>query len=137
MTAVLDTLVHVTPSVPIFLHFKQSHQRWAGTELDIWHHISSSNLSFSSVERKPGKEWEDQGNGDGNPVAGCLCAAVFGMDTECSLSYGKQIGWRGMEGFVCFHFYFGLKKMAMVASRLHTVLAVLSLMPHLFFPFFT
>lgn len=66
----------------------------------------------------------------------CLCAAVFGRDTGYSLLYGEQIGWRGIEGFICFHFCFVLKKMASVASRLHTVPAVSSLMPHLFFPFF-
>lgn len=92
MTAVLDTLVHVAPSLPIFLCFKQSHQSQAGTELDIWHQISSSNLSFSSVERNPGKKWEDEGKEDGNPGAGCLCAAVYGMDAQCSLLYGKQVG---------------------------------------------
>lgn len=57
MTAVLDTLLHGYPSIPIFLYFEQSHQRWAGSDFDVWHQVVSPNLSFSFVERKSDKEW--------------------------------------------------------------------------------
>lgn len=57
MTAVLDTLLHGYPSIPIFLYFEQSHQRWAGSDFDVWHQVVSPNLSFSFVERKSDQEW--------------------------------------------------------------------------------
>lgn len=56
MTAVLDTLLHVYPSIPIFLCFEESQQRWTGSGFDVWHQVVSSNLSFSFVERKSDKE---------------------------------------------------------------------------------
>lgn len=116
----------------------QSHQRWTVTEFNIYHQVSSSNLSFSSVERKTRKEWEDEGNGDGNPVAACVQQCLeWTQNASCCMESKLAGVVSGMEGFVCCHFYFALKKMAVVASRLHTGLAVPSLMPHLFFPFFT